>query len=81
MSNSSDLLQGGVELLLNGMGTVFVFLVVLIFSTKAMSAIVSKFPDKEVVALKKPATNTVPSDELQQIAVAAAAVQAYNSRT
>jgi len=81
MSNSSDLLSGGVELLLNGMGTVFVFLVVLIFSTKIMSAIVSKFPDKEVVAPKKPATNNVPSDELQQIAVAAAAVQAYNSRT
>ena len=80
MSNSSDLVQGGIELLLNGMGTVFVFLVVLIFSMKAMSAIVSKFPDKEVAAPKKAATN-VPSDELQQIAVAAAAVQAYKSRT
>ena len=80
MSNSSDLVQGGIELLLNGMGTVFVFLVVLIISTKAMSAIVSKFPDKEVVAPKK-ATTQVPSDELQQIAVAAAAVQAFRSRT
>jgi len=80
MSNSSDLLAGGFELLLNGMGTVFVFLVVLIFSTKAMSAIVSKFPDKEVVEPKKAATN-VPNDELQQVAVAAAAVQAYKSRT
>ncbi|BCE02401.1 OadG family protein [Marinicellulosiphila megalodicopiae] len=80
MSNSTDLLNGGLELLVNGMGTVFVFLVVLIFSTKAMSAIVAKFPDNEAAAPKKPAVNVQNSD-LQEIAAVAAAVQAYKSRT
>ena len=78
--SESDLLKGGLELLLNGLGTVFIFLVTLIFSTKAMSAIASKFPGKEESAPKKPAVNSQ-ADDLQKVAVAAAAVQAYKSRT
>ena len=78
--SDSELLQGGLELLVNGLGTVFIFLVTLIFSTKAMSAIASKFPDKEESAPKKSAVNSQAAD-LQQVAVAAAAVKAYKSRT
>ena len=78
--SESELLQGGLELLVNGLGTVFVFLVTLIFGTKAMSAIVSKFPDKEESTPKKAVIHSQ-TDDLQQIAVAAAAVQAYKSRT
>ena len=78
--SESELLSGGLELLANGLGTVFVFLVTLIFSTKIMSFIVSKFPDKEEAAPKKVLMTSQMAD-LQQIAVAAAAVQAYKSRT
>ncbi len=36
----SELLEQGVSLLIYGMGTVFVFLIMLVFATKAMSALV-----------------------------------------
>lgn len=40
-----ELLEQGVSLLIYGMGTVFVFLTVLVFATKAMSALVRTFAD------------------------------------
>ena len=47
----SSLIDRGLDLMLFGMGTVFVFLTILIFATSAMSAIVAKwFPDKVVEA-------------------------------
>ena len=38
-----DLLEQGLELMLAGMGTVFVFLTLLVFATSAMSALVRRF--------------------------------------
>lgn len=49
MDNS--LIEQGFSLMLFGMGTVFVFLTLLIFATTAMSKIVLRwFPEKEVAA-------------------------------
>ena len=39
----STLMQGGMDLMLYGMGTVFVFLTVLVFATSWMSALVRRF--------------------------------------
>jgi len=45
----SSLIDRGLDLMLFGMGTVFVFLTVLIFATTAMSAIITRwFPEKIV---------------------------------
>ena len=38
-----DLLEQGLELMLAGMGTVFVFLTALVFATTGMSALVRRF--------------------------------------
>ena len=47
----SSIIERGLDLMLFGMGTVFVFLTVLIFATTAMSAVISKwFPEKVVEA-------------------------------
>lgn len=45
----SSLIDRGLDLMLFGMGTVFVFLTVLIFATTAMSAVITRwFPEKIV---------------------------------
>ena len=40
---NGELLQQGLELMLAGMGTVFVFLTLLVFATTGMSALVRRF--------------------------------------
>ena len=75
----SSLVQQGVELMLFGMGTVFVFLACLVLVTALMSALLQRFiPIKEaqpVLAVNAP----VQQDE-QLIAVISAAVHKYRSR-
>lgn len=54
----SSLIDKGLDLMLFGMGTVFVFLTVLIFATSAMSKVITRwFPEKivEAPARRKPA--------------------------
>jgi len=40
---NGELLEQGIELMLAGMGTVFVFLTLLVFATSGMSALVRRF--------------------------------------
>lgn len=48
---ASSLIDQGFNLMLFGMGTVFIFLTVLIFATSSMSKIITRyFPEKVVVA-------------------------------
>jgi oxaloacetate decarboxylase gamma subunit len=50
----ADLIAQGFELMLVGMGTVFVFLTVLVFATTAMSRLVTRFfPPEEVTVVVK----------------------------
>jgi oxaloacetate decarboxylase gamma subunit len=50
----ADLIAQGFELMLVGMGTVFVFLTVLVFATTAMSRLVTRFfPPEEVPVVVK----------------------------
>jgi len=72
-------LSNGVVLMLLGMGTVFLFLVVLIFVTKALSAIVMKYEANKpapAVARRKSAPAAVAATSVADSEIAAAIVAA-----
>lgn len=77
-----QLMNQGIELLVFGMGTVFVFLTVLVLITMFMSFIIQRFfPEAAAVAkvrTAKAAPNKQHNDEL--VAVISAAVQKHRSR-
>ena len=76
----SELVSSGLELMAFGMGTVFSFLVILIFATSLMSKIVNKFaPEPEVVA---PSAAPAPTQGVdpQLLSVLAAAVKEHRAR-
>ena len=68
------MIEQGLELVLFGMGTVFVFLTMLVFVTGLMSTLVLKF-SAPIPQLSKAVTGTVSDPAL--IAAAAAAVKRY----
>lgn len=79
------LLQQGVQLMLFGMGTVFVFLVLLILCTSIMSRAVLRFAPEEPVL---PTINSAPPlgraaqnpDQTRLIAAISAAVHRHRAR-
>ncbi len=60
-----ELLEQGLELMLAGMGTVFVFLTVLVFATTGMSALVRRFQPPVVAE-----TDAVSEEEVAAITAA-----------
>jgi len=75
----TDLLVNGVELMLLGMGIVFVFLVMLIFALMLMSRISAYFDDDENnQQLASPTVLKIP-DNTALLAVITAAVARYKS--
>ncbi len=70
----STLMQGGMDLMLYGMGTVFVFLTLLVFATAATSSLVQRFfPVDEpprIPSREMPAKTPVPPDILKAIQAA-----------
>ena len=74
-----SLMQQGVELMLYGMGTVFVFLALLILATVLMSAVVARFFKPEPSPVLPSAKTAVANDE-QLVAVISAAIHKYRSR-
>lgn len=71
-------LQNGVILMMLGMGTVFVFLSLLVFLTKGMSAIARKIaPAKSTAAVKSPATTAAAVAPSNDAEIAAAIVAAF----
>lgn len=74
------LIEQGVELMLYGMGTVFVFLALLIAATTVMSALIQRFAKPEEVALKRAANKPVATDDDQIVAAISAAIHQYRSR-
>lgn len=75
------LMQQGFELLLFGMGTVFVFLGLLVVATTAMSSLVQRFVGPDPVAVPpgrvRPAAA---ADDPQLIAVISAAIVKHRAR-
>ena len=74
------LIEQGVELMLYGMGTVFVFLALLIAATSIMSALIQRYAKPEEVALKRAVNSPVVTGDDQVIAVISAAIHKYRSR-
>lgn len=81
---SSSLIDQGFELMLFGMGTVFVFLTILIFATTGMSKIITRyFPEKIVVAAprkKKTAALGASSVAPATLKIIQAAIEQHRNR-
>ena len=79
-----SLMQQGVELMLYGMGTVFVFLTLLVILTTAMSALLSRFVKPELAVARRSAGPdagaAVATDDKQLIAAISAAIHKHRSR-
>ncbi len=77
-----SLMQQGIELMGFGMGTVFIFLTVLVVATTFMSAMVQRYgppePKPQLVS-KSISADQQPEDE-QVVAVISAAIHKYRSR-
>jgi len=74
------LMQQGVELMLYGMGTVFVFLALLVVATTVLSVLTPYFIKAEEVTPVRVATHSTPGNDPQLVAVITAAVHRYRSR-
>ena len=70
---SADLFAQGLELMLVGMGTVFVFLTLLVVATAAMSRLVQRFERRHPVA-------SASGDESEEVAAIAAAITMHRRR-
>ncbi|MEQ1622178.1 MAG: OadG family transporter subunit [Methylococcales bacterium] len=70
----SDLINSGIELMIAGMGIVFLFLVMLVFAINLMSSLVLRFfPDVPIV----PKTSVPDVADKQVVAAITAAVHQY----
>ena len=77
----SELIMAGVNLMVMGMGTVFVFLAVLVLGTTLMSQIILRLPQpvEAETKLSAPATSGS-NDDLAEVAAVAAAVRLVHDR-
>ena len=73
----ASLLDQGLELMLFGMGTVFVFLACLVVATTLMSFLLRHFGAAQAETLPTPAA---PQDDKKLIAAITAAIHQYRSR-
>lgn len=74
-----SLMQQGFDLLIYGMGTVFVFLTVLVFVTMAMSSIMRRFfPEEEIAVVVAEPTSAPVSPNIT--AVIKAAVEQHRNK-
>lgn len=77
-----DIVAQGLELMLFGMGTVVVFLALLVVATTAMSAFVGRYfpePEPATIAGNKPAAG-VASPDAEVVAAITAAVHQHRNR-
>ena len=71
-------LNNGVILMFLGIGTVFVFLTLLVFLTKGLSAFIGKFfPQKPATVVQRPASAAVAVGSASDAEIAAALVAAF----
>lgn len=76
---SASLLDQGLEMMLFGMGTVFVFLACLVLVTTLMSALVQRLDPPSSAPAAAPATTPV-SEDKNLVAAITAAIHQYRSR-
>lgn len=74
----NELFVQGLELMLVGMGTVFVFLTLLVLATAAMSRLVQRFEGRHPA--DAPAVASAPADESEEVAAIAAALTLHRRR-
>ncbi|MEK9648276.1 MAG: OadG family transporter subunit [Gammaproteobacteria bacterium] len=77
--SSGELISEGFSLMLLGMGTVFVFLTILVIVTAIMSALVQKYGAAQPADLVSPGA-AGQLDEATLLAVISAAIHAHRSR-
>ncbi len=78
--NSGDLLAEGLGLMLLGMGTVFVFLTILVYATSLMSTLVQKYVPAQPAAKS---SHSGPGGQLNDqtlLAVISAAIHAHRAK-
>jgi oxaloacetate decarboxylase gamma subunit len=71
----SELLREGANLMVMGMGTVFVFLTVLVFGTTVMSQIIMRLPANNEIDGAQQRRQRPEQDDLAEVAAVAAAVK------
>ncbi|MCX4025250.1 OadG family protein [Endozoicomonas sp. SM1973] len=79
----SELLNEGLNLMLFGMGFVFLFLTLLVFATGLMSRLITKYSNEEIPSVSQPAasaTVVATQQDEQLVAVISAAIKQYRSR-
>jgi len=77
--NSGALISEGINLMLLGMGTVFVFLTLLVIVTSIMSALVQKYGAVQPADLHEPGA-AGQLDEVTLLALISAAIHAHRSK-
>lgn len=77
--NSGELISEGINLMLLGMGTVFVFLTILVFVTSIMSSLVLKYGSVQPTDRNESGA-AGQLDEVTLLAVISAAIHAHRSK-
>ncbi len=77
---TGTLIDQGLELMLFGMGTVLVFLTLLVFATLLMSGLLARFAPPEPVAVVQPGARPAPAIDDTLLAVITAAIHQHRSR-
>ena len=76
-----SILQQGVDLMLFGMGTVFVFLTVLVIATTIMSSLIARFfPEPEVPMTPRPQAAPAGVNDPKLLAIIKAAVDQHRAK-
>lgn len=76
----SELIQDGVNLMVMGMGSVFVFLTLLVFGTMLMSKIIMQMPGSVEPESPSKAPNRPSGEDLAEVAAVVAAVKQIHSK-
>ena len=76
----SELILEGVDLMVMGMGTVFVFLSILVLGTSLMSQIIMRLPASKEAENTSSKTRRKPAEDLSEIAAVAAAAKLVHDR-
>ena len=77
--DSGQLLSDALTLMVLGMGTVYVFLTLLVYVTSTMSALVEKYVPAQPAAPQSPGV-AAPTEDQTLLAVITAAIHAHRTR-